>query len=41
MARNMELTLGSGLEVDSDRTRSESGVTKAALIGNHVEIGNS
>ena len=36
----MELTLGSRLEADSYGTRSEGGVTKAALIGNRVKIGN-
>ena len=38
---NKELTQGSGLGVDSYRTRPEGDVTKAAQIGNCVRIGNS
>ena len=40
VARNKELTRGSGPEANSYGTRSEDDVTKAALIGNCVEIGN-
>ena len=38
---NKELTQGSGMKVDLYGTRPEGDVTKAAQIGNHVEIGNS
>ena len=41
VARNKELTRGSGPEADSYGIRSEDDITKAALIGNRVEIGNS
>ena len=40
VARNKELTRGSGPEADSDGTRSEGGVSKVTWIGNHVAIGN-
>ena len=40
VAWNKELTRESGPEVDSYRTRSEGGVSKATQIGNHVGIGN-
>ena len=40
VARNKELTQGSGPEVDSYGTRSEDGVSKATRIGNCVGIGN-
>ena len=40
VARNKELTRGSGPEVDSYRTRSEDGVSKATWIGNRVGIWN-
>ena len=40
VARNKELTRGSRLEVDSDGTRSEGGVSKETWIGNRVAIGN-
>ena len=40
VAWNKELTRGSGPEADSDRTRSEGGVSKATRIGHRVGIGN-
>ena len=40
VARNKELTRGSGPKVDSYGTRSEGGVSKATWIGNCVVIGN-
>ena len=40
VAQNKDLTRGSGLEVDLDRTRLEGGVSKATQMGNRVGIGN-
>ena len=40
MARNKELTRGSGPEADSYGMRSEGGVSKVTQIGSHVGIGN-
>ena len=40
MARNKELTRGSGPEADPDGTRLEGGISKATRIGNRVGIGN-
>ena len=40
VARNKELTRGSRPEADSYETRSEGGVSKVALIGNRIGIGN-
>ena len=40
VARNKELTRGSGPEADSYRIRPEGGVSKATRIGNRVAIGN-
>ena len=41
VARNKELTRGSGPEADSYGTRPEGDVTEAARIGNCVGIGKS
>ena len=40
VAQNKELTWGSGLEADLDRTRLEGGISKVTQIGNRVGIGN-
>ena len=40
VARNKELTWGSGLEVDLYRTRSKDGVSEVTWIGDCVWIGN-
>ena len=40
VARNKELTCGSGPEADSYRIRLEGDVSKATRIGNWVGIGN-
>ena len=40
MARNKDLTRGSGPEADSDGTRLEGGISEATWIGNRVGIGN-
>ena len=40
VARNKELTRGSGLEADLYRIRPEDDVSKVTQIGNRVGIGN-